>query len=617
MSLVSRPIFSLGRPATAAVTFRRTGILYDYAVADIGLLAATSPDYPYTRETAPFRKDQFDNSSNPGEQTLTNWWLRSQSSWHFAAGIRFMEPANDDEVMNAFSDSVGINPWTAGQVTLLNSATRLQPSDTDTLVLGAVDDGVDMYLHAQADTLIRLTEAASNGITWGGTGRIQSLTSDGTRYYAADSTGVYRGTLTGGSGSLLWNTGNDNVTIGWAKQRLVGGIGPDVYELVGAGPSLPTPLYTHPSNSWRWTAITEGAAAILVAGYAGAESAIYKFVLDESGAMPTLTSGVLAATLPTGEVVHSMYAYLGAYIAIGTNKGVRIGIIDTNGDVTYGPLSIESTTPVYSLVGQDRFIYAGCSNQIDGDSGLWRIDLGQEKQDGRFAFATDLQAHTTGTVNSVSIFGASGRPVFGLSSSGSWLQDEDDLEVQGWYRTGNIRFNTIEPKRFRYVSARVSNSDGTVAISTVDRSGAESSVATVNSAAPQDYNLGRNSSEEYLALKFTLTQGSATEGPIMVSWQLKALPAITRNRNLQVPVLLFERMRDSKKAVLPPVDIDGIIGRLEAMENDASPVLFTRLGPVPRTELVVIEQVRFRQTSAPANAEGDGGILYLTLRTVQ
>jgi hypothetical protein len=82
--------------------------------------------------------------------------------------------------------------------------------------------------------------------------------------------GIYKGTLAGGVGSLVWNTGDAAVVIQWAKQRLVAGIAASVYELTGSGPTLPTPLYTHPNADWTWTSITEGPSAIYFAGYAGA-----------------------------------------------------------------------------------------------------------------------------------------------------------------------------------------------------------------------------------------------------------------------------------------------------------------------------------------------------------
>lgn len=147
MSLISRPIQTLGgRVVSSGDVFSRTGPLYDYAIGGIGLLAADSNPFPFERATAPFRKEQFDNSDNPGEQSLSNWWLRSQSSFHFGAGIQFMEPANNDEVMSAFNTSVGVDPWTPGQLRLLKRITLKKSAAGTVLVLGAIDGSTDVYL---------------------------------------------------------------------------------------------------------------------------------------------------------------------------------------------------------------------------------------------------------------------------------------------------------------------------------------------------------------------------------------------------------------------------------------------------------------------------------------
>lgn len=621
MTIVGGPVIPLGsRILGSTVSYRRNKVLYDYAIADLALLSAVSKEFPFTRQTAPFRKDQFDASANPGEQTLTNWWLRSQSSFHQGTGIKFMEPMADTEVANAFADSVGVDPWTPGQLTLLKQTTLKNGSAVDTLVMGAIDGTTDIFMQAEGNALARETAGGSAAVTWGGANTIVSLTNDGANYFAADSVGIYKGTLAGGAGALVYNTGSANTTIGWMKQRLVAGIGAAIYELVAAGPGLPAALYTHPSPAWKWTSLAEGPGAIYAAGYNGSESAIYKFVLSTTGVMPTLTSGIVAAKMPTGEQVYSIESYLGSFLAIGTNKGVRIGVMATNGDISVGPLVVTSTAPVMDLVGKGQYIFAACTNQIGGKSGLWRIDLGNEQTDGGFPYATDLSSGVTGTVNSVTIFGASDRLVFGVSASGSYIEHATDLVASGYLRTGYVRFNTLEPKQFRYVTVRQVDTYGSVGVETYDRAGSAVAVATVDGYDVSDYDLARTAADEFLGLVFTLTRDDvdATKGPTMQSWQIKALPAITRSRVIQVPILLFEEMRDGKGQSVPPSNPFEILGVLEEYENATTPILFTELCHNPnRTELVVVDEIRFQKTAPPVNCKGDGGIVYLTLRTVQ
>ena len=79
-------------------------------------------------------------------------------------------------------------------------------------------------------------------------------------------------------------------------------------------------------------------------GYSNTGSNIYKFLLLDNGAgtLPTLGQAYEIASMPTGEHINVIKSYLGAYIGIGTTLGLRIGMLDANGDMTYGPLSYES-----------------------------------------------------------------------------------------------------------------------------------------------------------------------------------------------------------------------------------------------------------------------------------
>ncbi len=104
--------------------WQNTDIAYDVAIGGQPFIYAISDGNPYIRQTAPFRKEQFDNQTEPGEQSLTGWWIRSQSSFHNGAGITFFDPALvSNEGAYRFADSQGVDVWTEGQVTLLSSST--------------------------------------------------------------------------------------------------------------------------------------------------------------------------------------------------------------------------------------------------------------------------------------------------------------------------------------------------------------------------------------------------------------------------------------------------------------------------------------------------------------
>ena len=110
---------------SSTALWQNTEVAYDVAVGGLPFIYAINDSRPYIRQTAPFRKDQFDNGAEPGEQSLTGWWIRSQMSFHSGAGINFYDPATTDENGHyRFHESKGLNVWTKGQVTLLKSVTQ-------------------------------------------------------------------------------------------------------------------------------------------------------------------------------------------------------------------------------------------------------------------------------------------------------------------------------------------------------------------------------------------------------------------------------------------------------------------------------------------------------------
>ena len=105
--------------------WQNTSDSYDVAVGGQPFFYAINDARPYIRQTAPYKKDQFDNGKEPGEQSLTGWWLRSQSSFHSGSGIKFYDPSAGETVDYRFTDSKGVNVWTKGQVTLLKETANL------------------------------------------------------------------------------------------------------------------------------------------------------------------------------------------------------------------------------------------------------------------------------------------------------------------------------------------------------------------------------------------------------------------------------------------------------------------------------------------------------------
>jgi hypothetical protein len=172
------------------------------------------------------------------------------------------------------------------------------------------------------------------------------------------------------------------------KERIVMCADNKVYEFSSSAVAMPTAIYTHPSTSHVYSSIAASGSSIYVAGYTGIQSTILKFTLSTAGVMPTLTSAVVAAELPVGEIVHKIYYYLG-FMMIGTNKGIRAAAVsEVDGSLNYGPLIVETSQPCYDFAARDRFVW--CATSVNGEPGVIRIDLGTELETLRFAYANDI-----------------------------------------------------------------------------------------------------------------------------------------------------------------------------------------------------------------------------------
>lgn len=631
--IVQRLPFPLtGRTDQASATFALMGVQYDYALGGLPFLSAIDNDHQMTRGGAPMKKDQFDNQEIPGEQSLASWWLRSQSTFIGGAGLLYQDPSVDNQYAIRFADSAGIDPWTNGRVSLLRAtAQRVGDATTKRHHLVGWSDGTDRYYSGVGTVLTDDDGTTKTTITWGGTGDIVSLASDGSNYYAADATGIYSGAGTG-AGSLAWNTGSADVVLGWVKGRLMAGIGNKVYELVGGTPpTLPEAKFTHLNADWRWTAFAEGPDSIYAAGYAGAVSTIYRFVLDTTGAVPTLAAGgISTAQLPQGETIQSMTIYLGSFVGLGTSRGFRVGQIDSSGNINYGPLLFEVAGGVKAMAGYDRFFYVAATDAIKGKSGLYRVDLGQPltaqgslSPSVRFAYATDLQAHVSGEVCAVTAFGTSDRMVFAVVGSGSYLEEASTLEASGTLSTGRIRYNTLEPKIFKFVSVKTpAVPAGSVSITVGDPGGGSTPIITVHegSAIPIENVLLKapQGPAEWIQLTYTLTRSDtdATTGGVIEGWQLKAMPGGTRQRQFTIPLECFDKEKDRSGQY---VGYTGrCYGRLRAFETlfaKGDAISFQELSADTST-LVVVDDYRFEQKAAPSAKSGYGGVLWVQLRTI-
>lgn len=648
---------NVGNPASAGL-WSNNAEDYDVAIGGIPFFMAPTDTDPYQRETAPYRKDQFDNAREPGEQSLVGWWMRSQSSFHGGAGIKFFDPTAGESIGYRFFDSQGVDVWTKGEVKLLKETTALSHPMTTAPGIkseqhirsvrwtsGATTyDGVLVHDGYDVD---RFDSSGGAPVHWvdynaGADDPVFGICDDGkfgywvTNDIASGKLEFNKKLISDGAGvapTVMFTSPSITVTsaeLEFVKDRIVACINNAVYEIAPNATTLPSPVYTNPNTNYIYTSVTASGPAIYTAGHSGIYSTIQKYTLNTSGAMPTLNQASVAAEFPPGEIVHKIFYYLG-YMAIGTTRGIRMAIVnDQDGSVNYGPLIVETTQPVYDFAARDRFIWA--TTGIGSDAGLIRIDLGTtiEGENLRFAYANDLQFAHTGAnqTTAVNFIGTTNRLAFCTARNTTtavdgaiYFESASTLRSSGYLQTGAIRYSTLEPKNFKFIRGRADMTNGAIDIRTVDSANNTFTVITYNSSVgtPEAATANPAGPQEYISYRFTLSRSASNTslGPIFKGYQVKALPATKRQRLIQFPLWCFDVETDRYNVRT------GYEGRawerIQTLEDieAAGDIINVQDFTTGERVQALIERINFtRKTPPDKRFDGFGGMLSITVRTV-
>jgi len=623
--------YVLSNPA-GSTTYTPTGPAYEVAFAALPFFLANSDEQPYRRVTAQYRKQQVDQTREPGEQTLTGWWVRSQSSFHLGAGIKYFEPIQEESLRFQYTESKGIDVWTRGQATLLNATASFNAGSAAPQLIGVNDGTNDCIIITDGSALKKITTGGtSSTYTQTGTAStIYSLTTNGKQYFFINGTHVHRGNLAGTtSDTEIYNASSTTrATIRYVKQRLIAAIGNKIYELDAnnASGALPSALYTHPNTSWVWSSIAEGPQAIYISGYDpnGTSSSVFKITLDatvpNSLGFPTLNTPTVVIDMPSGEYINDFDVYLGTYAVLATSAGFRVGISDANGDIQYGPLLFRDAACT-AIAFKDSYAYLATT--VDGEAGLVRTDLSTTVIANAlyFPWAWDLVASgTSATASQVAFFGNSDRAAFATGNT-IYAESTTSLVASGYLRTGYIRYNTLETKIYKLLQARINTTNGGIAIESVDSNDTTYNIGTFSQGETvTEINVNYpTTSQEYLGFKFTMSRSStdATKGPLFTGYQLKSLPAVPRQRLIQYPVFCYDHESDKFGN---EVGYEGSayarMSQLEAIENvgDTIRVQDMRTG---ESYLGIIEEMDFmNKTPEDKRFSGFGGTLLVTIRTI-
>jgi hypothetical protein len=223
--------------------------------------------------------------------------------------------------------------------------------------------------------------------------------------------------------------------------------------------------------------------------------------VEEQNDVPRLMPPINVAELPKNERILTAESYLSTYLILGTTKGVRICLIDGNGSLIVGPLTVKSDTAVTALAITDNFCYASGAivypEKITNANtfsciGLYKINLSKTSEDNSlfFAYQKDLYFEdynpnmTTGDIKGIvinpiqtnvsinyinnnfnpnRIFVANDYYIAGskINNNTGFIEKVDS----GWIQTGRIRLDTAEDKIFQYLRITSSGGEGAGSVS--------------------------------------------------------------------------------------------------------------------------------------------------------
>lgn len=570
-------------------------------------------------------RDSQDISTAPGEAAINpgGLWRRGQDSWHLGAGQEYADAAGAQDFR--FYRSKGINPWEKGHIRLLNDTKVALTSTNENLFMVYVKSsaGTEYLYVADGTTLKYTTDPFASTVSWTSvtTGApagaaITALETNGQNVFIAYANNDIYSTAPGSSSVALFypltgTAGQTYVGFGYAKGWGIASVANKLY-VVGVGSGGHTVHYTNPDTSFRWVGAAGGQNAVYAAGYAGTHSIIYKMTMkaDATG----LDQPVAALELPIGEVVSSIYGYLG-FILIGTNKGVRFCSTDGQNNLVAGSL-IPTSGPVRDFISSDRFVWFGWSNYDGVSGGLGRLDLSTFTAPNTPAYATDLMysgANSTNPVLSVTEFG--NKRLFSISGVGVIAEDTENLVPSGTIELGTYRWGIPDRKFVARVDVRTEPLKGTVTAYLSNDTQDYEDLGEWDDQGGTEYTYAGSDDRAIEArFKLTLTRSATAtdEGPLVTRWMARAYAAPFRSQVFVVPVILHHKIKVRNKDVFLDVQEEQ-----DALDDlIANPrIVVLQIGD--KLHSVIIEDVEWNPLDSYGNAWDWEGTAVVTMRSVE
>lgn len=609
---------------TALVKYQREDFAASYAIGNTPWLSAASDQNRISRITTTYQKERIDQGTTAGENSLSNWWLRSATSWHHGAGERYYDADASDNFRFYESNNIDVFSDT-GSITLIKATTHF--STTAITVKPATTNGGAFYIQGGNVYYYNGSTNAATSTSLATSVTAQVLASDGNSAIVGGSDGIYT-VSTSMTVSKIWSKPNGVTTftvqaIGFVKDRIVIGVKEDttqcvVYELSRFPSSTPTTIgnteerYTFKDSNLVWNSVGELNSSIIVGYTLGAISRVLSFAIDETSPLAAIKDPIVIAELPRGETLHQIRTYLNEFVVMATTAGVRIGEQSTDGlSFTYGPLNVSGN--VEDIAFTSRYVYATRSQDINNKKGLWKIDLGQAIDNG-YAYAADLETDSSNIIG-ICFLGTSARK-FMVGASGVWIESATDLATSGVIKSGWIRWGTAEKKQPVSLAVRCEGG-GRVGFSVYDQELNTTLIDAIPLTGATEFQLSAGlQPADHFEIQLTLARSTsdATVGPTVEEWQCRALPAPLRSRTITLPLLCYEEERDPNGVTRVSNPWERI-NYLERIEQNGGAVLFQDFSS-GEERVCTIRAIQFEQTAPPSFASGFGGIVTIQLQTI-
>jgi hypothetical protein len=501
----------------------------------------------YVRSAVPIQRDPRDDSTEPGEQTLSpaGLWRRSQSSWDLGAGQEWLDEEGSER--RRFHGSLGVDVLTTErQACLLPETQEKRSSANSNLMLLTV--GSRLYAADGATLLFSDGAAGEQAASWSFTsatglpgGNILDVTSSGAHIYVVGSdNSIYRATPGTTSFAGPYYNPTAVVTKLWfAIGRLFASTGASLYEITGVpGETL---IFTHPSADAVISSLVGGPTGIYFGVNIGSNSEVRHTWVSDDGT--TFVAPISVASFQN-ETLNDI-DQASAAVVVGTSLGFRFAVAEaaTTG-LVFGPAV---TTPgavgclTHDTIGAETFFWFGWTNIVSGTSGLGRIRPSRFTEPLVPAYASDIYSTAGGTPLTVASIG--GRRYFGISADGFFGPTPTlTLVASGTISTGRVRYGLLDAKVFANMYWQTDPLDGTVQADVTFDTGATREVGLVASAgtvASGEFSLGPTPAE-WMEVTFTLSRDTVatTTGPCLRWWVTRAIPAPRTTERILLPVVL-------------------------------------------------------------------------------